>query len=188
MTTRTAARGTASETSGANLWIAFIAGLTVIGSYGFACVAPLAAVAALAALTLRRTEGLLLVLTAWIANQIVGFTLLSYPHTLDTYAWGAAIGVATVLGYFAAVAVTPIVTSRLAAGLVAFAAAFGVYQLALYVYGVAVGYAGDSFSLSVVGDILVINAVAYAGFLLLHRAAVALSLVKPAQQATAISA
>jgi hypothetical protein len=189
MTTGKAATGAASETSGANLWIAFIAGLTVIGSYGFACVAPLAAVAALAALTLRRTEGLLLVLIAWVANQVVGFTLLSYPHTADTYAWGAAIGVAAVLGYVAAVAVTPVVTSRLAAALVAFAAAFAAYQLALYAFGVATGYAGDSFSLSVVGDVLVINAVAYVGFLLLHRAAVALALVKPAQPvATTVSA
>ncbi len=188
MTTGRTATGATSESSGTNLWIALIAGLTVVGSYGLACVAPLAAVAALAALTLRRTEGLLLVLIAWIANQAIGFMLLSYPHTADTYAWGAAIGVAAVLGYLAAVAVTPVVTSRLAATLVAFAVAFAVYQLALYAYGIATGYAGDSFSLSIVGDVLAINAVAYAGFLLLHRAAVALALVKPVRPVAAVSA
>ena len=102
MTTSTAAT---SDKAGTSLWIALIAALTVVGSYALACVAPLAAVAALAALTLRRTEGLILVVTAWIFNQIVGFLLLSYPHTPDTYAWGAAIGVASVLGYFAATAV-----------------------------------------------------------------------------------
>ncbi len=177
--------GRTSQAAGSGLWIALIAGLTVIGSYALACVAPLAAVAALAALTLRRTEGLILVVAAWAVNQLVGFTLLSYPHTSDTYAWGAAIGIASVLGYFAAAAVAPYARSPLLAAFVAFAAAFAVYQLGLYAFGVATSYAGDSFSLSVVGEVLAINAVAYVGFLLIHRAAVALSLVKPVGTAAA---
>lgn len=187
MTNGTAATGRTPEATGTSLWIALIAGLTVIGSYALACVAPLAAVAALAALTLRRTEGLLLVLVAWIVNQAVGFALLSYPHTPDTYAWGAAIGVAAILGYFAAAAIVPANKSGLVAALVAFAAAFVVYQFALYAFGVATSYAGDSFSLAVVGEILGINAVAYIGFLLIHRAAVALALVKPAPATAAVS-
>lgn len=187
MTNATTAERT-SETAGSGLWIALVAGLTVIGSFALACVAPMAAVAALAALTLRRTEGLILVVAAWIVNQAVGFVLLSYPHTPDTYAWGAAIGAASVLGYFAAAAVAPRAKSAIVATLVAFAAAFIVYQVALYAFGVATSYAGDSFSLSVVGEVLGINAVAYAGFLLIHRAAVALSLVKPAASGATISA
>lgn len=181
MTDRTAATGT-------GLWIALIAGLTVIGSYALACVAPLAAVAALAALTMRRGEGVALVAIAWLINQAVGFALLSYPHTLDSYAWGTAIGVAAVLGYVAAAAITPLVRSTLLAAAVAFAAAFAVYQFALYAFGVATLYAGDSFSLAIVGDVLAINAVAYAGFLVLYRAAIALSLVKPVQHATPATA
>ncbi|MBN8913135.1 MAG: hypothetical protein J0H65_13985 [Rhizobiales bacterium] len=187
MTNATAA-GRTSDATGSGLWIALIAGLTVIGSFALACVAPMAAVAALAALTLRRTQGLLLVLVAWVVNQAVGFVLLSYPHTTDTYAWGAAIGVASVLGYVAATAVAPRAKSTLVATLVAFVAAFIVYQAALYAFGVATSYAGDSFSLSVVGEVLSINAVAYVGFLLIHRAAVALSLVKPAASGATISA
>lgn len=184
MTNSTAAT---SDTAGTGLWIALIAGLTVIGSFAFACVAPLAAVAALAALTLRRTEGLLLVVAAWIINQAVGFVLLSYPHTPSTYGWGAAIGVAAVLGYFAA-AVTPVSKSPLLAALLAFAAAFVAYQLALFAYGLAIDYAGDSFSTAIVGEVLTINAIAYAGFLAIHRVGVALSLVKPVQHAAAVSA
>lgn len=186
MTDKTATAG--SSSTGTGLWIALIAGLTVIGSYAFACVAPLAAVAALAALTLRRTEGLVLVLLAWIVNQAVGFMLLSYPHTPDTYAWGAAIGAAAVLGYFAATAVTPLVRSPLLAAAAAFFAAFAAYQAGLYAFGVATSYAGDSFSAAVIGEVLTINAVAYVGFLVIHRAAVALSIVKPVQGATPVSA
>lgn len=177
-----------SATAGSGVWIALIAALTVIGSFGFACVAPLAAVAALAALTLDRREGLILVVAAWLINQVVGFVLLSYPHTVDTYAWGTAIGASSVLGYFAA---RPLV-SRLGTSVLgitaAFVAAFAVYQLALYAFGVATAYAGDSFSLAVVGEVLAINAVAYVGFLVIHRVAVALALVKPAQIAATASA
>lgn len=176
-----AANGRTPATSGAGLWIALIAALTVIGSYGLACVAPLAAVAALAALTLNRTEGLILVVAVWVLNQVVGFVLLSYPHTPDTYAWGAAIGAATVLGYLAASAVAPRTGSALIAAAVAFATAFVVYQIGLYAFGLATAYTGDTFSLAVVGEVLAINAVAYVGFLVIHRAAVALSLVKPVE-------
>jgi hypothetical protein len=183
-----AATGRTSEAAGSGIWIALVAGLTVIGSFALACVAPMAAVAALAALTLRRAEGLALVFVAWIVNQAVGFLLLSYPHTPDTYAWGAAIGIATVLGYLAAAAVAPLVTSRLLAAAVAFAVAFSVYEVALYAFGVATSYAGDTFSLAVVGEVLTINAVAYVGFLVLHRVAVALALAKPVQHAAPISA
>lgn len=185
MTTSTA---TTSDKAGTSLWIAVIAALTVVGSFALACVAPLAAVAALAALTLRRTEGLILVVTAWIFNQAVGFVLLSYPHTADTYAWGAAIGVASVLGYFAATVAVARTGSNLLGSIAAFVAAFVVYQLGLYVFGVATSYAGDFFSLAVVGEVLAINAVAFAGFLALHRAAVALSLVKPVQHGAALTA
>lgn len=177
-----------SDTAGTGLWIALIAGLTVIGSYALACVAPLAAVAALAALTLRRTEGLILVVAAWVINQAVGFVLLSYPHTPDTYAWGAAIGIAAVLGYFAASAAAGRTGSVLLTAAVAFAVAFTVYQLALFAYGLAIGYGGDSFSTAIVGEVLAINAAAYVGFLAIHRAAVALSLVKPARHAAPVSA
>jgi hypothetical protein len=185
MTTSTAAT---SDKAGTSLWIALIAALTVIGSFALACVAPLAAVAALAALTLRRTDGLILVVTAWVFNQLVGFILLSYPQTADTYAWGAAIGVSSVLGYLAATAIVARTGSNLLGALAAFAAAFVVYQLGLYAFGVATSYAGDTFSLAVVGEVLAINGIAFVGFLALHRAAVALSLVKPVQHGAAIAA
>ncbi len=98
----TNASAASQNTAGSAIWIALIAGLTVIGSYGYACAAPLAAVAALAALKMERTDGLILVGLAWAINQAVGFLLLSYPHTMESYLWGAAIGVAAFVGYFAA--------------------------------------------------------------------------------------
>ena len=93
---------TTSPAAGTTLWIALVAGLSVFGSFAYACAAPVAAVAALAAMTLNRTEGLVLVAATWAINQAVGFVLLSYPHDASTYAWGVTIGAAMVLGYFAA--------------------------------------------------------------------------------------
>lgn len=182
MTDRTATTGslTTSQT-GSAIWIALIAGLTVVGSFAYACAAPLAAVAALAALKMGRGEGLALVIVSWLANQFVGFVLLSYPHTADSYAWGAAIGVSAVLGYLAARAATQAKLSEPVALAVAFAVAFVVYQIGLYAAGVAFGYEGDAFSTAIVTEVLTINLIAYVGFLLIHRAAVALSLVKTAQ-------
>ena len=167
-----------SPAAGTSLWIALVAGLTVLGSFAYACAAPFAAVAALAALTLNRTDGLILVAATWVINQVVGFVLLSYPHTVDTYAWGVAIGAATLLGYVAARAVLRADRPWLAAA-ATFAAAFVFYQVGLYVGGVAMGYTGDAFSTPIVQEVAVINAVTFVGFLAVHRAAVALSLVKP---------
>lgn len=181
MTRSAAADRTSSDqqTAGTLIWITLIAALTVIGSYGWACAAPLAAVAALAALSMGRTEGLALVLVTWLVNQFVGFVLLSYPHTFDSYAWGAAIGIAGVVGLFAARAVVRPGMSALSGMTAAFAAAFVAFQIALYVVGNGLSYDPNAFTVAIVTEVLVINAVAYVGFLLIHRAAVALSLRKP---------
>src|SRR5262249_47157523 len=73
-------------------WIALIAALTVGGSLAFACAAPLAAIAALASLTMRQVEGIALVVMAWLANQLVGFAIPGYPLDLSTFGWGRALG------------------------------------------------------------------------------------------------
>ena len=179
----------APRTAGTALWIALIAGLTVVGSYGWACAAPLAAVAALAALTLGRTEGLVLVVATWIVNQAVGFVLLSYPHTFESYAWGAAIGAGAVAGYLAARAVVHAagVPALVALG-TAFAAAFVFYQLGMYALGNALANDPGAFSTAIVTEVFVINAIAFIGFVLIHRAAVALSLLKPIRHAAPAAA
>jgi hypothetical protein len=179
---------TTSPAAGTTLWIALVAGLSVFGSFAYACAAPVAAVAALAALTLNRTEGLILVAATWLINQAVGFLLLSYPHDAGTYAWGAAIGAAMVAGYFAARPVARASQSWLLTAVAAFAAAFVFYQLGLYVGGIAMGYKGDAFSTAIVSEVATINAVAFVGFLAVYRAAVALSLVKPVETAAPVTA
>jgi hypothetical protein len=159
------------------VWIALVAALTVGGSLAFACAAPLAAIAALASLTMRGGEGVALVVTAWLANQLVGFGILGYPLDLSTFGWGGAIGAAAVAGFFAAQLVArPNVPSLFRFGL-ALVVSCAVYEIVLLTYGVVVGSSLAAFTPEIVARIFLINVIAFAGLLALHRAAVALSLL-----------
>lgn len=178
----TASAGTSAGTA---IWIALIAGLTVIGSYGYACAAPLAAVAALAALKMERTDGLILVGLAWVINQAVGFLLLSYPHTTETYLWGAAIGFASFAGFFAARAAARINVPSLASWVITFLVAFVGYQVALYLASLTFTDPSSGFTSAVVTEVFTINVGAYAGFAVVYLAAVALSLFVPTRRTPA---
>lgn len=161
------------------IWIILIAALSVVGSLIFACAAPLAAIAALAAISSTRSEGAAMVFVAWLANQVVGFTLHGYPTDASTIGWGFAIGAAALFAYGLARVARDYIGASLTALCASFAVSFVAYQLGLFVYGLAIGYQGESFTASIIGNMLAINAVAFVGFLLLHRIAVALSLLKP---------
>src|SRR5260221_9607261 len=84
------------------IWTGLIAGLSIIGSLVFACAAPFAAIGALAASSMSREQGLMLVIAAWLSNQIVGFGILGYPQNTESFAWGAAIGLAAILAFMGA--------------------------------------------------------------------------------------
>lgn len=76
------------------LWSAVLGLTAALGSYGLACVFPFAALAALAAVTLPMRQAAGLVAAMLIVNQVIGFTLLRYPHDGQAVAWGVIIGVA----------------------------------------------------------------------------------------------
>jgi hypothetical protein len=54
------------------LWIALLVAASVAFTLGFACATPLAAFAAIAALSMPRKDALLLIGLVWLANQAVG--------------------------------------------------------------------------------------------------------------------
>lgn len=168
-----------SNASGGTLWIALVIALAMAGSFGWACAAPLAAIAALAALTLSRNEGLVLVGATWLINQFVGYALLDYPHTVSSYAWGGAIGAGAVIGYIAAFSIVS-KTGKAAISLpLAFLTAFVFYQTGMHLAASTFTNATNAFSTSIVSQVVTINAVAFVGFLVVHRIAVAFALVKP---------
>src|SRR5690606_37460670 len=82
----------ALRTSGtAALWVALLTAASSATTLALACATPFPALAALAAVHMRRRDGLALMLLAWAASQVVGFALLGYPRHGSTLAWGAAL-------------------------------------------------------------------------------------------------
>jgi hypothetical protein len=126
-----AATGPANTTL---LWSAILGITAIVGSYGLACVFPFAALAALAAVTLPTRQAVTLLGAVWLTNQIVGFTLLSYPHDGQAVVWGAIIGAAALLALGAAKVAfgkeTKLVSLRSVAAL---AASIIAYQAVMFV-------------------------------------------------------
>jgi len=126
----------------------------------FACAAPFAAFAVVAAAMLRPRSAMLVLVAAWLTNQIIGFGVLNYPRTLDAAAWGAVICLAAV----AATAVASFVFDRWAAMgrfalyPIAFVASFAAYELALAAAIPALGGAED-FTATIVSRIALASVV-----------------------------
>lgn len=155
------------------IWVALIAALSVGGSLVFACAAPLVAIAALAGCKMERSSGLALVVAAWLSNQIVGYGVLHYPQTLESFAWGAAIGVAALVAYLSAYTTAKATALKILRLAAAFLIAFTAYELTLFIAGIPLGGSDEAFSMPVVSRIFEINLVSFVGLLILHRLAAA---------------
>ena len=155
------------------LWLVLV-GASVAFSLGFACAVPLAAFAAAAALTLSRHDALVLIVAVWLANQLVGFVVLDYPWTANTFAWGVALGAVAVLTTVAGGwAVGRSMGAGRAVGYVAtFLVAFAVYEATLFVISATLLGGTEIYTLAIQGRIFALNAVAFVGLLALHRLAV----------------
>jgi len=160
------------------LWIGLLTLASVVLSGKFACATPFAALATLAALDVQRRDGLLLVAAVWVANQIVGFMFLNYPHEPQAYAWGVAIGAAAVAAYLGARWTLSIVVpfNALFAAVAAFAVGFVAYEAVLLAAGLALSGSGG-FSAEIVQQIATINVVAFAVLLVVHRIAAAVGAI-----------
>ena len=86
-------------------WIALLGGASIGFGLAFACATPFVALVTLAALTMSRRDAFIVTGAVWLANQAVGYGILDYPRTFDSYAWGVAIGMAVLLALLAARAV-----------------------------------------------------------------------------------
>ncbi|HUZ92050.1 MAG TPA: hypothetical protein VMU78_09150 [Methylocella sp.] len=164
-------------------WIALLVLASVVFSLGFACAVPLAAFAAISALTLSRRDAFALVGAIWLANQIAGFTILHYPMTPSTFAWGAALGAVALASALAALWVKD--NLQLGGGplaAAAFLAAFAVYEGSLFVISLFIGSGISNFTPFIVKRILSINVAAFAALYLLHRLGVFAGLTKEPPQ------
>ncbi len=111
------------------------------------CIVPLPGLAAAAALTLEPRRAYGVVFVSWLANQIVGFWFLGYPHVLSTELWGAAIGAAAFVACAVSAGIarrpTPSLSRVFLAGVAGFVAYEGVLVLASIWLGGWEGYSAN---------------------------------------------
>jgi len=161
---------------GTTVWPPALVVTAVLGSLVAACMFPFVGVATLAAATMSRRNALLTVIGAWSVNQAIGYLVLGYPQTTYSFAWGAAIGVASLTAAVVARAVMgghrQFAASRLVAG---FATAFIAYEALLYTFAHVAGGL-NTFSPAIIGQIALNDAMWFAGLLGLR---VVLSTVAP---------
>ena len=161
------------------LWIALLVVASVVFSLGFACAVPLAAFAAIAALTLSRRDAFALVGAIWLANQIAGFAVHHYPVTASTLAWGAGLGAVALLATLAAQWIKDHLAQRhTVAAIAAFLAAFAVYEGSLFAISFALAGGVSDYVPSIVWRIFAINTAAFAALFLVHRLGVFAGLAK----------
>jgi hypothetical protein len=151
-------------------WLAILIGSSFIFSVSLACATPLAALGAVAAITLRRRDALVAGGMVWLVNQCAGYIILRYPWSPNSVGWGAALGAATLLAGLAArwsytqQRAVPIgfrITTSFAAAFVAFEAA--IYAAAFFILGGL-----QDFTFGIVSYLFVINAVTFLGLLVLY--------------------
>jgi hypothetical protein len=154
------------------IWIALIVVAGIGSSFFFACATPFAAVATLASLKIDRREAVATVGLVWLANQAIGYGILGYPWTLDSAAWGVAIGLSALLALLAATALTPVRAARIGISL-PFIGAFATYEMGLYLAGFVLPGGEGGFTAAVVGQIFAINLVALILVLAIYQVALA---------------
>jgi len=113
---------------------------------------------------------MLLTGAVWLANQFVGFTVLRYPWTISSFAWGIAIGGAAILATLAARWTTRALDKAIRTGrsLAAFAATFAVFEGVLFMVSLVVLGGTEDFTPPIVGWIFAVNAAALIGLFVLN--------------------
>ena len=162
-------------------WNAIIVVSTLLFSLIFACATPFAALAGLTALHLSRKQGLSVILAAWLLNQIIGYGLLDYPQTWDSFAWGAMIALAGLSAAVIAFAVDHRLahSNELLRTLAVFASAFMIYEIVLRAATLILPAGEEAFSLAVVLQILMINGLVFIGLSALQKLGLSLGLTLP---------
>jgi hypothetical protein len=162
------------------LWIAILAIASIALSSKLSCATPFAALATLAALQMKRTDGALMIGVVWLANQAVGYGFLNYPHEAQSYAWGLAIGVAALAAFGAATLASQQFarSGRMSMTALSLAAAFVVYEVVLFAVTAILPASEAAFALPVVAQIGIVNAVVLPALFGLHYVAVGLGIMQ----------
>ena len=121
-----------SSSSVQNIWAGVLASSSVLGSLALACIFPFAAIATLLAATLPFGKAAVWMGAVWFANQLVGYLILGYPQTANSFGHGLAMGATAMATLFVAKTVLDMRSDRSFVTLgLAFVAAFAAYEALL---------------------------------------------------------
>lgn len=176
-----------SDRGASALWVALLGSASTVTTLALGCATPFPSLAALAAVHMRRRDGLALMLLAWAVSQFVGFFLLGYPRDGSTLAWGAGLGTASVgsaLASYAALRALDYrsVTARLG---LAYAAGFTAFKGIILLWALVLGGLHTAMAPELLAEQFLRNAAILIGLYALYRALVAVGVPAPPQAATA---
>ncbi|MEQ8963432.1 MAG: hypothetical protein RLP02_36930 [Coleofasciculus sp. C2-GNP5-27] len=144
------------------LWFFLLLTLGSASNVLYTCTVPLVGFGAIAGATLPRRRALVTVMSMWLANQVLGFTIHQYPWTLSTFAWGLVLGVgAVVVTLLASLKLKLSKNDLTAYGAwlgIALVIGFGVYELTIWLACLVLGGC-DSFTLPILWGIFQGNAI-----------------------------
>ena len=159
-----------SSSSVQNIWAGVLASSSVLGSLALACIFPFAAIATLLAATLPFRKAAVWMGAVWFANQLVGYLILGYPQTANSFGHGLAMGATAMATLFVAKTVLDMRSDRSFVSLgLAFVAAFAAYEALLLLAATFLGGV-QNFALSIVWMIAQNDILWFAGLGLLYLA------------------
>ena len=179
--------GAMTKRGASALWVALLTAASTATTLALACATPFPALAALAAVHMRRRDGVALMLLAWLASQCVGFFLLGYPRDGSTLAWGFALGTAAVgsaLASYATLRALPYrsVAARLS---LAYAAGFTAFKAIILGWALVLGGLHTAMAPDLLAEQFVRNGAILIGLYALYRALVAVGVPAPPQATAA---
>ena len=163
------------------LWVALLTAASMATTLALGCATPFPSLAALAAVHMRRRDGLALMLLAWAASQAIGFALLGYPRDGSTLAWGAALGTAAVGSVLASHAALHALAYRSVAARLglAYAAGFTAFKAVILGWARILGGLHTAMAPDLLAEQFVRNGAILAGLYLLYRLLVAAGVPTP---------
>ena len=167
------------------LWLALLTAASSVTTLALGCATPFPSLAALAAVHMRRRDGLALMLLAWAVSQFVGFFLLGYPRDGSTLAWGVGLGTAAVGSALASHAALGALGYRSVAARLglAYAAGFAAFKAIILGWALVLGGLHTAMVPDLIAEQFVRNAAILIGLYALYRTLVAAGVPAPPRAA-----
>ena len=169
------------------LWVSLLTAASTVTTLALGCATPFPSLAALAAVHMRRRDGLALMLLAWGVSQFVGFFLLGYRHDGSTLAWGAALGTAAIGSALAGYAALRALRYRSVAARLglAYAAGFTAFKAIILAWALVLGGLHTVMAPDLLVEQFLRNAAILIGLYALYRTLVAAGVPTPPRTAAA---